>query len=298
MTHDGLTGFAVDIGGTKTAAARIENGKVVQRNVVPTVSSADLTSHLDGIAHQLEALSFQSGNHLGVAVTGRVTRAGEWFAVNSGTLPAITGVPLGCALKDRFSDAWSCNDAAAAAFAEANYGSGQGCSNFVYLTVSTGVGGGLVAGGRLIESGRGLAGHLGFTSSRAATHRCGSGRMGTIESVAAGRAIARAAAEAGYPRADARDVFEAAQTGEEWANMIVEKSASAIAGLCADMAALLDPDCIAVGGSIGLASGYLQRVRRHLGQEPELFQVPLVTAQLGSDGPLLGALALAETGRH
>lgn len=291
MTREGLSGFAVDIGGTKTAAARIAGGQVAERIVVATNGGAGLCGQIDMVGGLLARLGHRAGDPLGVCVTGRVTSGGQWFAVNTGTLRAIDGAPLGAELAARFGAAGCCNDAAAAALAEARFGAGEGCGIFLYLTVSTGVGGGIVLGGRLVESAKGFAGHFGFVSDREARDPCGSGRLGTVESVAGGRAIASAAKAAGHRGVDARAVFAAADAGEPWAQDIVGRSARATAGLCADLAAVLDPDRIAIGGSIGLAPGYIAAVEDHLSDEPALFRVPLVPAVLGADGPLLGALA-------
>jgi predicted NBD/HSP70 family sugar kinase len=149
-----------------------------------------------------------------------------------------------------------------------------------------------VLGGQLIQSRNGLAGHVGFVSSPFGQHSCGSGRHGTVESTAAGRAIAAEAAAQGHPGADARAVFAAAAHGQDWAEAIIEGSARAVATLVADLATILGLDRVAVGGSIGLADGYLDRVRTALAAEPELFRVELAPAELGHDSALLGALAL------
>lgn len=221
---------------------------------------------------------------LGVAVAGRIDREGNWHAVNTDTLRSIAAAPLGDRLTDRFGPkARAANDAATAALAEARLGAGRDAYNFAYLTVSTGVGGGLVLGGRLLESCNGLAGHVGFVSSPHSDTNCGSGRMGTVESVAGGRAIAAAA---GLP--DARAVF--ADGGHE---PIIDRSCAAVATLIADLTSILGLDRVAIGGSIGLAPGYLPRVHDHLADEPALFRPQVVSASLGQDSGLIGALLLA-----
>lgn len=279
-----LTGYAVDLGGTKTAAARIENGAVVSRLQQATDPGAGLHAQIDTMARLLVELGHRHGDPLGVAVAGRIDLDGNWHAVNTDTLRAITAAPLGAALRERFGpNARAVNDAAAAAMAEAQLGAGQGAHNFAYLTVSTGVGGGLVLGGRLVESMNGMAGHVGFASSQLGTTRCGSGRMGTVESVAGGRAIAAAA---GLP--NARAVFE---NGAH--EQVIDRSAAAVARLIADLTAILGLDRVAIGGSIGLASGYLPRVLEHLAAEPALFRPQTVPAMLGHDSGLLGALLIA-----
>ena len=280
-----VSGFAVDLGGTKTAAARIEDGRVVVRLQKATDGGAELDAQVRVIADLLAELGYAHGEPLGVAVTGRVDRHGDWHAINTGTLRGISAAPLGATLRARFGARAHCaNDAAAAALAEARLGAGRGAYNFAYLTVSTGVGGGLVLGGRLIDSGNGLAGHVGFAGSRLGDQQCGSGRFGTVESVAGGRAIAAAAG-----LHDARSVFE--HGGFE---PLIDRSATAIAGLIGDLTAILGLDRVAVGGSIGLAPGYLARVLRHLQDEPALFRPEVVPAELTHDSGLIGALLIAQ----
>lgn len=280
-----VSGFAVDLGGTKTAAARIEEGQVVARLQTATDAGADMDLQVDAIAGLLSELGYDPGEPLGVAVTGRVDRQGDWHAINTGTLRGISAAPLGATLRRRFGPKAHCaNDAAAAALAEARLGAGRGAYNFAFITVSTGVGGGLVLGGRLLDSANGLAGHVGFAGSRFGDQRCGSGRMGTVESVAGGRAIAAAA---GLP--DARSVFE--HGGFE---AIIDRSAAAVAGLIGDLTAILGLDRVAVGGSIGLAPNYLTRVLNHVEAEPALFRPEIVPAQLTHDSGLVGALLMAQ----
>ncbi|MFB2533216.1 ROK family protein [Paracoccus sp. p4-l81] len=276
-----LDGFAVDLGGSKIAAARITGGRLAARQQIATDGDGDWQDQVAAMAALLDDLGFRSGDPLGVAVAGRVDRQGGWHAVNTGTLRAIAAAPLGPELALFFGPrARAINDAAAAALAEARVGAGQGADNFAFLTVSTGVGGGIVLGGRLVDSASGLAGHVGFVGSRLGDGRCGSGRIGTVESVAAGRAIAAAAGVS-----DAREAF--ADPGH---TPIIDRSAAAVAALIADLTTILGLDRVAIGGGIGLADGYLDRVARHLSGEPPLFRPDLVRAALGHDAGLIGAL--------
>jgi N-acylmannosamine kinase len=119
---------------------------------------------------------------------------------------------------------------------------------------------------------------------------CGSGRFGTVESVAAGRAIAQAALASGYPDLDAKQVFERAGRGEKWAEDIVENSALAVTELCADLTIALGLEAIILAGSIGLADGYIDRVVQHFSKLPKDLRPILNSSTLGHEGPLLGAL--------
>jgi N-acylmannosamine kinase len=276
-----VSGYAVDLGGTKIAVARIEDGIVSTRLQQPTRADADLDGQLRAIEVLLAEVGYRHGEPLGVAVAGRIDREGNWHAVNTATLSAIKAAPLGPALRERFGNrTLALNDAAAAAMAEYRFGAGQGAYNFAYITVSTGVGGGLVLGGRLIDSLNGLAGHVGFASSQLGEARCGSGRMGTVESAAGGRAIAAAA---GLP--DARSVFEM-----DPGHAAITRSEQAVAKLIADLTAILGLDSVAIGGSIGLAASYLAGVAGNLAAEPALFTPAIAPARLGNDSGLVGAL--------
>ncbi|WP_108398600.1 ROK family protein [Devosia submarina] len=276
-----VSGYAVDLGGTKIAVARIADGAVQARAQGATSGGADLGGQMQAMAALLQEVGYQAGEPLGVAVAGRIDREGCWHAVNTATLSAIKAAPLGAMLRERFGARVSAiNDAAAAGLAESRFGAGQGAYNFAYLTVSTGVGGGLVLAGKLVDSNNGLAGHVGFSSSPLSGEPCGSGRLGTVESVAGGRAIAAAAG-----LADAKAVF-----AREPYDPIIGRSAQAVARLIADLTVILGLDAVAIGGSIGLAPGYLPQVVTHLEGEPALFRPRVTPAQLGSDSGLIGAL--------
>jgi N-acylmannosamine kinase len=276
-----IDGFAVDLGGTKMAAARIENGRVVVKVQDKTDPAAQLEAQIDKMAALLGSIGYVQGSPLGVAVAGRVDHEGNWHAVNTNTLSAISAAPLGAMLAERFGPR-SCaiNDAAAAAVAEAKLGAGQGAYNFAYITVSTGVGGGLVLGGKLVESSNGLAGHVGFVSSPYGSNLCGSGRVGTVESVTGGKAIAAAAG-----CDDAKAVFE---SGEH--DAIIALAAASIGTLVTDLTSVLGLDRVAIGGSIGLAPGFIERVENKVSAEPKLFRTEICAAALGHDSGLVGAL--------
>jgi predicted NBD/HSP70 family sugar kinase len=288
-----LNGYAVDLGGTKTSVAHIQRGEIINQETFPTQGSLRLDAQLDLISSHLFSLGYSRKDNLGFAITGQIDRQGVWSAVNSETLPNINGAPLAETLKNRFGKVNCCNDAIAATLAEFYYGAAINVQDFVYLTVSTGVGGGVIVGNRLIESSRGLAGHFGFTSVNAKSYTAVANRQTTVEGSAGGKAIASAAAALGYDK-NAKEVFMSAEAGENWANDIIETSAQAVADLCANIAVSLDPELIAIGGSIGLAPGYIERIETHLHRESAFFQCRLCSAQLTADGPLLGALAYTD----
>ena len=286
------SGVAVDFGGTNIAASRVVAGRVRNPLRAETDGAAGPEAQVAAICGLLDRLDLQPVDKVGVAVAGRVDAGGTWHALNTETLSRVRAVPLRALLSERLGrDVTVQNDATAAVIGESIAGAGRGVARFGYLTVSTGVGGGIVLDGQPVTSPSGLAGHVGFTTSRLSAGRCGSGRVSTVENVAGGRAIAAAAAAGGRPGWDAKRVFEAHLGGESWASDLITTSARAVAELIANLKALLDLDRVAVGGSIGLAPGYLALIDAALAEEPEIFRPEIVPAELGHAAPLIGILS-------
>jgi predicted NBD/HSP70 family sugar kinase len=150
-----------------------------------------------------------------------------------------------------------------------------------FLTVSTGIGGGLVLGGRLVRGHRGLAGSFGQLSD-------GGDRA---EDAASGQWIAAEATRLGHPF-DAPGVFKAAAEGEGWAIALLDLSAARVAALCRTVLWAADPEVIVMGGGVGLAPGYLGRVRAALDTLSPGTGGLLVPAALGADAGVIGMAAL------
>ena len=287
-----ISGISVDFGGTKIASCRVVENSIVQRLEVATDGTASADEQLSTIVNLVEQMEPRREDAIGVAVAGRVDSSGTWHAVNTTTLTQIQSVPLKDILSAKFHRPVNIqNDAIAAAMGEHICGAGQAIDRFGFITVSTGVGGGIVLNGRPVISPDGIAGHIGFSTSRRSSDRCGSGRVGTVEAFAAGRAIATRAEQLGYVGYDARMVFEAHLRGDGWATDLITSSASAIAELCANLKAILGLDRIAIGGSIGLAAGYREQIEGTLATEPVPFRPQIVSATLGKDGALIGVLS-------
>ncbi|VTN12068.1 N-acetylmannosamine kinase [Raoultella terrigena] len=158
----------------------------------------------------------------------------------------------------------------------------------LFLTVSTGVGGGVVSRGRLHTGSGGLAGHCGHTLADPHGPRCGCGRTGCVEAVASGRGIA-AAAEGELSGLDAKAIFSRAAQGNPQAERLMWRSAQALGA--ADCRPESRYRLSARGGwrQRGLAGGYLPLVNEYLLQEPAVYHVPLREAYYRHDAGLLGA---------
>ncbi|MBW0675278.1 N-acetylmannosamine kinase, partial [Escherichia coli] len=227
-----------------------------------------------------------------IASTG-IIRDGSLLALNPHNLGGLLHFPLVKTLEQLTNlPTIAINDAQAAAWAEYQALEGD-ITDMVFITVSTGVGGGVVSGGKLLTGPGGLAGHIGHTLADPHGPVCGCGRTGCVEAIASGRGIA-AAAQGELAGADARTIFTRAGQGDEQAQQLIHRSARTLARLIADIKATTDCQCVVVGGSVGLAEGYLALVETYLAQEPAAFHVDLLAAHYRHDAGLLGAALLAQ----
>jgi predicted NBD/HSP70 family sugar kinase len=287
--------LALDLGGTTTRAALVRGGRVEERSVAPTPAREGPEAAV-AVAAELLAPFVGRVDAVCVAATGRV-HDGRVSAVNRATLPGWDGFPLARALSELTGlPVRVVNDAHAAAWGEARFGAGRGARDFAFVTVSTGIGAGVVAEGRLLRGARGLAGHLGFWNLAgdgiAGPVGAPDGGRTVLEHLASGTGIARAGSAACGEPLSTREVFERAAGGDARARIVVQEAVDAMARALVDLRWLVDPERVAVGGSVGLAPGYLSALRETLaGLEPE-DPLAVVAAELGADAGLLGAAAL------
>jgi N-acetylmannosamine-6-phosphate 2-epimerase/N-acetylmannosamine kinase len=276
--------LAIDIGGTKTLAALVRGAQVLAETTLATSREAGPDVWLAAIAEHAKSWNGQY-ERIGIAATGLISN-GCWSALNPATLAIPDGYPLAAQASKLFGKpAFAVNDAQAAAWGEHRFGAGDN-EDIVFLTISTGIGGGVVVNGRPLL---GLAGHFGLV--RSPTH----GRS-PLEDVVSGRWMATEATSAGHP-VEAPEIFQQARNGASWAQAIIAQSASRVALLCRDIQMMFAPKRIVIGGGIGLASGYLDAVQAQLTGLSAHIAPRLVAANLGSHAGIIGAADLAGRNR-
>jgi N-acylmannosamine kinase len=283
--------FAIDIGGTKIAAAEVRGRQVLDRRQTATPRTGkgdDLVAAITGLAPK------NAVGAVAVATTG-IVRDGALTALNPQTLPIENGYPLARALERALGvPPLVVNDAQAAAWAEFAVGAGRGFSSFAFVTVSTGIGCGLVIDGRLQTGANGLAGHVGHTRSDPDGVVCGCGRRGCLETIASGTALARRGSERLCRPVGAPELFDAAAQGDRPAAEVIASAVEALVNAFADLTAAADIECFALGGGVGLANGFIDALQAHSLQLPGIFQRPIIAAQAGADAGLLGAALLSD----
>jgi N-acylmannosamine kinase/N-acetylmannosamine-6-phosphate 2-epimerase/N-acetylmannosamine kinase len=279
------TTLALDIGGTKMLAALVEASAVVDSFEMATPREGNPRDWLETLS---EHTAHWSGRYsrAGVAVTG-IVDDGCWSALNKKTLNLPDRFPLVDCVSALFAcPAFAANDAQAAAWGEYRFGAGAG-EDMVFLTISTGIGGGIITGGRLLT---GIAGHFGLF--RLQDLEGSSAVDSALEDQISGHWMAGMAA-AHEKAATARDVFEAARGGARWAEEIIATSARRTAILCRNVQLALDPSRIVIGGGIGLAPGFLKRIQACLEDVPPRLRPRLVAARLGDKAGAVGIADLA-----
>ncbi|RTZ18015.1 ROK family protein [Vibrio aquaticus] len=278
--------LAIDIGGTKIALGIVENDELIERVQIPTPQAESA----DQFAQAILASAAQwlaNVDNIGVSTTGLVTKEGI-SAINPDTLAFPSPFPLGQVLETLTNKPVSMlNDAQAASWYEF-IKLDTAVKNMAFITVSTGVGGGIIIGGKLHSGQSGLAGHVGHISIDSQGPICGCGQTGCVEAIASGTAIKKASDAEFTSPINNIELFEQADVNPK-AETIILRSADAIATLCCTLKATLDLDVVVLGGGVGLARGYLDRVKIAIQSRPDAFQVPVIEAVGNYDACLLGA---------
>jgi glucokinase len=278
--------LAVDVGGTKMAAGLVTaEGDLVTSATSPTPGDADAESLFSVLLALVDAVGGDGEVAVcGVGCGGPMTRGGE--QVSPLNIPGWRRFPLRARLASAtglptFVD----NDAKALALGEGWRGAAAGVDNFIAMVVSTGIGGGIVLDGRLLDGESGNAGHIGHVIVEPEGRACACGGRGCLEAEASGLAIA---AVTGRPAAEA-DAPTVARAGT-----LVGRAVASVANL-------LDLRLAVVGGSVALGLGdpFFAAAQAELDARARLdFSVGarIVPVGLGGEGPLVGAGAVGWRG--
>ncbi|MCU0264917.1 MAG: ROK family protein [Actinomycetia bacterium] len=316
MTTDERPVLAVDVGGTKLAVALVDrNGRVhhAVRTATPHGPRADaerVWRALDGVVDRVLAQAGPDGvAGAGVGCGGPM----RWpdGVVSPLNLPAWADFPLRARLGERLAGrpVRVHNDAVCVAVAEHWLGAGRGAEHVLGMVVSTGVGGGLVLGGRTVDGAHGNAGHIGHVVVDPDGGPCECGGRGCLESVASGPSLARWAQEQGWrptvhlaAQATARELAVDARRGHPVALAAMGRAGHALGVGIASATHLLDLEVVSVGGGLAQAGPLLfapleEAFRRHA-RLPFAQDVRVVPAALGQDAGLVGAAALVLAGER
>jgi len=247
---------------------------------------------------------------LAVAAPGPLDpKAGIIFSAPN--IPGWVNYPLRQILEDRFHIPVELgNDANMATLGEWNYGAGRGHHYLIYMTISTGIGGGAIIDDRLVLGYNGLATELGHVTIVPEGPMCGCGQRGHLEALASGTAIARYVTEQlalNYPSSlksiqhpTAKDISLAAQNGDALAIEALARAGSYVGQALATFLHIFNPTVVVLGGGVTLSGAYLldplrKSLARRVMSPAYLNDLQIKTVELGDDAGLLGALALVRS---
>lgn len=307
-----LQAVGIDVGGTKTAAIRISaSGAVLARETLPTPAD-DMQATLETTVRAAQAVLTPGVRAIGIgaaglveAGTGRLTFAPNLAWRNVSLVEHMwdaVGLPT-------IAD----NDNNVAAWGEFRLGAGRGRSHLLFVGVGTGIGGGIVADGKLFRGAHGFAAEIGHIVVEPGGPLCGCGNHGCWEQVASGHAVTRAGREAarqhpqsmiarrcdGDPaRVTGPLVTECARAGDPVARGILAQVGRRLGEGIAGLVNVLDPEVVAVGGGVASAGEFLlEPARAAFAGAVEAAahrpSVPIVAATLGTETGAIGAAMLA-----
>ena len=306
-------GFGIDLGGTTVKIAYFDqNGTMLDKWEIPTVTENGGVQILPDIARSVldylrsKGIPREDILGLGIGVPGPVSGKGVvnrcvnlgWGVFNiADSLSSLTGFPVKAG-----------NDANVAALGEFWKGGGQGCENMVFVTLGTGVGGGIVVDGRLLHGSHGSGAEIGHMVLRSQeTERCGCGKYGCVEQYCSATGIVRLAkrhlAACGKPSVlrgmdsfAAKDVFDAGKAGDALALEILNEFYQLMGEFLGSLCSVVDPEIVVLGGGVSKAGTMLLD-----GVEPWFHKyvfhaasdVKFSLASLGNDAGAYGAFKLA-----
>ncbi len=307
--------IGVDVGGTNLRAAAVDaEGTIACRQAARTPADAGPDAVVDALLTLANRAGAEAGlppdAPLGIAIPGPLDPATGVVAFTP-NLKDWRDYPLGAALRQRTRRPFRlANDGNCAAVGEARFGVGRGVDDLIYLALGTGVGGGIITGGHLIEGTTGFGGEVGHVVIALDGPRCTCGSIGCLEAYVGGWAIARDASlvattadgmallrlAAGRPITPAI-VATAARDGDPAAGAILDRAGRALGAALGAFANIFNPRLIVIGGGVGsLGDALLEPARTAMANHafPENRTAARIErSRLGDDTALLGAAALA-----
>jgi glucokinase len=304
--------IAVDVGGTQMRAACYRSGSTTPVNLQRIPTQGGGRTPQENLLAVIQSVIPADGlvSAIGVASPGPIDLERN-LIITAPNIPQWSNFPIVAYLEDYFHVPVALdNDANLAALGEWKFGAGQGYHHLVYVTISTGVGGGVIIEDRLLHGRRGMAAELGHITVDPAGPLCGCGQRGHLEALASGTAIARAAREAiqrGEPTSlpagetiTARHVAEAATRGDALSLRIINQAAAYLGCALADFLHIFNPTILILGGGVSRSGPvFMDPVRKALQQHalsPNYLEgLTLTMAAHGDEAGLIGALALAQS---
>jgi glucokinase len=305
--------IAVDVGGTLIRAACYQDNSSTPSKVerIPTrMSGENALARIISLIREVWPIEDEVAS-IGVAAPGPLDPY-KGIVFNAPNIEGWINFPLQSHLEEAFNTNVAIgNDANLAALGESSYGAGQGHSHLIYVTVSTGIGGGIIVGDQLLLGHQGLAAEIGHVTVQPDGPLCGCGHRGHLEAIASGPAIARwfeeqletgaqSSLDISQKPITAKMIGNAAADGDQLAVQAFTRAGEFLGLALTGFIHIFNPTIIIIGGGVSRTGALLlDPLRKKMEEQvlsPQYLEVlTITTAALGDDAGLAGALALAHT---
>lgn len=304
--------ITVDVGGTQIRVAVYSENSIEPLEQKKIKTQGDGKTPVERLIALLEEMWPPDGqvNSIAIAAPGYLEPK-KGIVVSAPNIPGWINLPLSDILNKKFNvPVFLGNDANLAALGEWKFGAGRGHSNLLYMTISTGIGGGLIFENQLINGANGLAGEIGHVISVPDGPMCNCGKRGHLEAVSSGTAIARFVKEkidAGVPSVfamgsapTAKEIAAAARNGDKLSIEAYESAGFYLGRTVADFLHTLNPSILIFGGGVSLSGDLIMKpmrasLEKHVVSPEYTKNLMIVQAALGDNAGLLGALALSQS---
>ncbi len=311
--------LGIDLGGTKILTSVVDpQGKMLSRDHTITPAAKGAEGVIQAIlasaerAIQEASTTMDSVSAIGIGAPG-LSDPGTGVLFTSPNLPGWEDVPLRDIIREQLrKETFLINDGNAAALGECYFGAAKGVAHFVYVTISTGIGGGIVIDGKIYSGFKGMAGEIGHMTISDEGPPCHCGNQGCWEALASGTALAKEAKKRIELEADtkilsfadgkienitAQIVHSAAEQGDSLANQLILRTAYYFGVGLANLVNIFNPEMIVIGGGLSHMGDRLLKPAHEV-VEKRAFQrahrtVRFVRAALGRNSGVLGAAAFA-----
>ncbi len=306
--------ICLDVGGTNIRGALFQGQEIEPINLqkIPTQQNGQNVE--ERICNLVSSIWPKNGKVDGIALAAPgFVDSENGMVIRAVNIPGWEYLPLKNILEEKFNHpVFIENDARLAALGEYKFGAGIGHHDLIYLTVSTGIGGGVIIKDRLLTGSRGMATEIGHTTILPDGPLCSCGQRGHLEAISSGTAIARFVQDqikkgkkstlAGNNNFSSKEVAQAAMAGDEVCQSAFHQAGTYLGKSIANLLHIFNPSCLIFGGGVSLSGDLLfdpmrKELERTIISNEYLKNLSIAVAKLGDNAGLIGGLVLVESKR-
>lgn len=306
--------ICLDVGGTNIRGALFQSYQIEPINLQKISTQQNGQKVEERICNLISSIWPKNGSVDGIAIAAPgFVDSENGMVIRAANIPGWEYLPLKNILEEKFfHPVFIENDARLAALGEFKYGAGIGHHDLIYLTISTGIGGGVIIKDRLLTGSRGMATEIGHTTILPDGPLCSCGQKGHLEAISSGTAIARFVQDqinkgrkstlAGISNFSSKEVAQAAMVGDEVCQSAFLQAGTYLGKSIANLLHVFNPSCLIFGGGVSLSGDLLfdpmrKELERTIISNEYLKNLSIAVAKLGDNAGLIGGLVFVDSKR-